>query len=205
MVTIAIQAGGASSRMGRDKGIVPLAGKPMVRHLLDRIEGLGDETLITTNSPQDYRFAGVRLVGDTRPGAGALGGLHTALSAARGETVLVLACDMPLASRPLLEHLLSRAPEADVVIPRREGEYEPLCAVYAKRCLGLVEAALEAGERRMISFFPRVRVVVVEEPEWSVFDPEGLTFFNVNTPQELAEAERRMAGEGSGERHDDAP
>src|SRR3972149_327416 len=203
MVTIAIQAGGASSRMGRDKGIVPLAGKPMVRHLLDRIEGLGDETLITTNSPQDYRFAGVRLVGDTRPGTGALGGLHTALSAARGETVLVLACDMPLASRPLLEHLLARAPEADVVIPRREGEYEPLCAVYAKRCLALVEAALEAGGRG--GGRPVPRGVAVEEPEWSVFDPEGLTFFNVNTPQELAEAERRMAGEGSGERHDDGP
>jgi molybdenum cofactor guanylyltransferase len=198
MITIAIQAGGASSRMGRDKGLVPLAGKPMAQHVIDRVRDLGDEILITTNRPQDYAFTGVRLVGDTRPGTGALGGLHTALSAARGETVLVVACDMPLASRPLLEHLLSRAPQADVVIPRRDGEYEPLCAVYAKRCLAFVEAALDAGQRRVISFFPQVRVIAVEEAEWSAYDPEALTFFNVNTPQELAEAERRMAGMESG-------
>ena len=133
MVTIAIQAGGASLRMGRDKGLVPLAGKPMLTHLLERIAGLGEDVLITTNRPQDYGFAGVRLVQDTRPGAGALGGPHTPLSAARGETVLVLACDMPFASRPLLEHLLSLAPQADVVIPKWRGGDEALCAVDARQ------------------------------------------------------------------------
>jgi molybdopterin-guanine dinucleotide biosynthesis protein A len=136
---------------------------------------------------------------DAYPGAGALGGLHTALSGARGDTVLVLACDMPFASRPLLEHLLSLAGKADVVIPRLRDEYEPMCAVYARRCLAEVAAALEAGQRRMISFFPRVRVLPVEEPDWKIFDPEASTFFNVNTPEDLAEAERRMKG-----RHDDA-
>src|SRR3972149_1222884 len=200
MVTIVIQAGGASLRMGRDKGLVPLAGKPMLTHLLERGAGRGEDVRITPNRPQDYGFAGVRLVQDTRPGAGALGGLHTALSAARGETVLVLACDMPFASRPLLEHLLSLAPQADVVIPKWRGEFEPLCAVYAKQCLAPVEAALDAGERRMISFFSRVRVFPLEEPEWSSFDPDGLTFFNVNTPEELAEAERRLTGKTPDER-----
>jgi molybdopterin-guanine dinucleotide biosynthesis protein A len=124
---------------------------------------------------------------------------------ARGEIVLVIACDLPFASRPLLAHLLSRAAEGDVVIPKWRGEFEPLCAVYAKRCLASVEAALDAGQRRMISFFPRVRVVPVEESEWLPFDPAGLAFFNVNTPQELQEAERRMAGTKSGEGGDDAP
>jgi len=205
MVTIAIQAGGASLRMGRDKGLVSLAGKPMLTHLLERVAGLGEDVLITTNRPQDYGFAGVRLVEDNRPGAGALGGLHTALSAARGETVLVLACDMPFASRPLLEHLLSLAAQADVVIPKWRGEYEPLCAVYARQCLAPVEAALDAGERRMISFFSRVRVFPLEEPEWSSFDPDGLTFFNVNTPEELAEAERRLTGQTPDERCIDGP
>lgn len=192
MITIAIQAGGVSLRMGRDKCLLPLAGKPMVEHVIDRVRGLGDEILITTNLPQDYAFTGVRLVGDTRPGTGPLGGLHAALSAARGETVLMVACDMPLASRPLLEYLLSRAPQGDVVIPRYGGEYEPLCAVYARRCLASVEAALESGQRRVVSFFPQVRVIAVDEAEWSSYDPEALTFFNVNTPQELADAERRM-------------
>jgi molybdopterin-guanine dinucleotide biosynthesis protein A len=200
MVTIAIQAGGASSRIGRDKGLVPLGGKPLIVHMVERVAGLGDEILITTNRPEDYLFVGVRLAGDAYQGVGALGGLHTALSAAQGDTVLVLACDMPFASRPLLEHLLSLAGEADVVIPRLDGEYEPLCAVYARGCLSEVEAALAAGQRRMISLLPRVRVLVVEEPSWRIFDPDASTFFNVNSLEDLAEAERRMKG-----RRDDAP
>src|SRR3972149_5460571 len=150
MVTIVIQAGGASLRMGRDKGLVPLAGKPMLTHLLERGAGLGEDVLITTNRPQDYGFAGGGLVEDTRPGAGALGGLPPALSAARGEPVLVLACDMPFASRPLLEHLLSLAAQADVVIPKWRGEFEPLCAGRAGAGPAPVDAAPDRGEGLMV-------------------------------------------------------
>ncbi|MEW6569361.1 MAG: molybdenum cofactor guanylyltransferase [Chloroflexota bacterium] len=195
MVTVAIQAGGRSRRMGRDKGLVPLAGKPLIQHLLDRVAGLGDEILVTTNRPDDYAFLGVRLASDPVPGAGALAGLHTALEAARGQTVIVLACDMPFVSRPLLEHLLklARQGEAQVVVPRRGREYEPLHAVYARACLAAIEAAQAAGEGRMISFFSRVRVAAVEEDELVRYDPEGLSFFNVNTPEDLAQAERILA------------
>lgn len=194
MITVAVQAGGRSRRMGRDKGLVPLAGRPLIAHLLERVAGLGDEVLITTNRPADYAFLGVRTAADAEPGAGALTGLQTALAAARGETVLVLACDMPFVSRPLLEHLLSLAPQGDVVVPRRDGEFEPVHAVYARGCLPAVEQALALGRRRMISFFERVTVLPVDEPVLERFDPLGLSFFNVNTPAELARAEAWLAG-----------
>jgi len=193
MLTVAVQAGGRSSRMGKDKALLQLDGIPLIERLLQRVSGLGEEILITTNRPQDYQYLGLRMASDPEPGAGALHGLRTALKAARGQTVLVLACDMPFVSRPLLEHLLQLAETADLVVPRRGGEYEPLHAVYSKGCLPALEAALQQGERRMISFFPSLNLRTVEQEEIDRLDPEGLSFFNVNTPEDLRKAERILA------------
>jgi len=194
VLTIAIQAGGESYRIGRNKALLPLAGRSLIEHVLARLEGLGDEILITTNLPQDYSFLGLRLVADLVPGIGALAGLHTSLAAARGRSVLVVACDMPFISRPLLEHLVGLAPQADVVIPRHDDKYEPLHAVYNQRnCLPALENALAAGARRLISFFPQVKVLPVEESELARLDPQGLSFFNINTPEDLAQADMMLA------------
>jgi molybdopterin-guanine dinucleotide biosynthesis protein A len=199
MLTIAIQAGGGSGRVGSDKALLPLADKPLIEHLLMRIDDLGDDILVTTNRPQDYAFLGVRLVSDPVPGLGSLNGLHTALDAARGRSVLVLACDMPFVSPHLLEHLISLASQADVVVPRHEGYFEPLHALYNKQgCLPAIETALAAGEKRLISFYPRVRVLPVEGNDLARLDPRGLSFFNVNTLEDLAEAERILAEDKMG-------
>ena len=192
MLTVAIQAGGQSRRMGRDKGLVLLRGQPMIRHLLDRVADLGDEVLVTTNSPEDYAFLGVRLAPDEQPGAGALNGLQTALLAARGDKVLVLGCDMPFVSRPLLSHLIELSPQADLVVPRPGGYYEPMHAVYDRRCLAEIEVSLEAGDMRMTSFYPRIHVLAVEDPDLDLLDPGRMSFFNINTPEDLAQAERML-------------
>jgi molybdenum cofactor guanylyltransferase len=193
MVSVAIQAGGRSERMGGDKALVQLAGRPLITHVLERVAPLGDEVLVTTNSADDYAFLGLRLVEDERPGAGALAGLQTALRAARYDVVLVLACDLPFVCVPLLEHMLRLTSQADVVIPRWRGEFEPLHAVYRRTCLPAVELALAEGPQRMISFLPAVRSTVVEEDQVAAFDPQGLTFFNINTPDDLLTAERILA------------
>lgn len=191
MISVVIQAGGQSSRMGRDKALVPLAGRPMIAHVLARVTGLGDETLVTTNNPDALEFLELPLVTDEEPGAGALPGLLTALKAARGDTVLVVACDMPFVNRLLLEHLLELAPGADVVVPRWNEMYQTMQAVYArKKCLKAVQASLEQGDQRMISFYPQVKVRIVPPDEVTEYDPSGRSFFNVNTPEDLAEAER---------------
>jgi molybdopterin-guanine dinucleotide biosynthesis protein A len=193
-LTVAIQAGGQSRRMGRGKGLLPLAGIPLIEHILRRVKGLGDEILITTNQPRDYTFLGVRIISDPIPGVGALTALHTALSAAQGERVLVLACDMPFVSQPLLEYMINLTPQTDVVVPYHRGNYEPLHAVYNKRnCLPAVEGALEAGESRVISFFPNVQVTIVGETTLTRLDPQGLSFFNINTPEDLDQATRILA------------
>ncbi len=193
MITIAVQAGGKSSRMGEDKALIRLAGIPLIERVLARIDGLADEILITTNRPETLAYLNLRMVGDEVPGAGALHGLKTALSAARGEVVLILSCDTPFASRELLEHLLIRAHEADVIVPKHGDKYEPLQAVYKRaRCLPAVEAAIVSGERRMVSFYPQVHVLPIEENVLSRLDPSGLSFFNVNTAEDLARAEQLL-------------
>jgi molybdopterin-guanine dinucleotide biosynthesis protein A len=199
VITIAIQAGGRSSRMGSNKAFITLAGKPLIEHVLARVEGLGDEILITTNHPAEYGYLDKRLVPDLIPGAGALAGLRTALSAAAGTLVLVLACDMPFVSRPLLKHMLCLAKDFDVVIPKYREMYEPLHAVYQKTsCLAAVERVFSAGERRVISFLPDVNVHTIDPHDLARLDPEGLSFFNINTPEDLNHAEQLLAQRGVG-------
>jgi molybdopterin-guanine dinucleotide biosynthesis protein A len=96
-------------------------------------------------------------------------------------------------SLPLIEHLLRASPTAEVVIPRWRGELEPLQAVYRRSCLAPVERALAEGRRRMIDFHADVRVHVVEEDVIAGLDPQGLSFFNINTPTDLHAAERLLA------------
>jgi molybdopterin-guanine dinucleotide biosynthesis protein A len=199
MLTIAIQSGGQSRRMQRDKGLVPLNGRPLIEHLLERVRPLGDEILITTNQPQDYAYLGLPMAADETPGAGALAGLHTALKAALGERVLVLACDMPFVNVPLLKHLLELSVDVDIVVPRWQDILQTLHAVYRRSaCLPAIEQVLEQGLKRVISFYPQVEVRDISEQEILRFDPGGLSFFNVNTPEELQEAEEIIYSQNPG-------
>lgn len=193
MLTISVQAGGRSSRMGRDKALLSVGGVPLIERVLRQVAGLGQELLITTNDPERYAHLGLRMVPDSQPGAGALPGLLTALRAARYDRVLIVGCDMPFLSRPLLEHLAELAPQAEAVLARDGGQYEPLVAAYARSCIGAIESSLAAGEQRMISFLPQVRVITVDKAALDQLDPERLSFFNVNTPEELTRAEELLA------------
>lgn len=191
LLTVAIQAGGESRRMGVDKGQVDFRGQPLIARVLERLAPLADEFLVTTNHPEDYAFLKVHCLPDVLPGYGALGGLYTALGAARHALVAVVACDMPFANADLLvyqrEEILAAA--ADAVIPRTPQGLEPFHAVYRKAtCLPLVKSALEAGQRRVDSWFAQAKIRYLTPEEIARHDPRGLAFLNVNTPHELAAA-----------------
>jgi len=189
MLTISIQAGGQSQRMGRDKALVHLAGKPLIEHVLSHVGGLGDEIIITTNHPEGLSYLGIRLESDPIPGAGSLAGLHTAMKAAHHAHTLVLACDMPFISRPLLEYMVELSPKADVIVPLRNGFFEPLHAVYSQSCLQPIETVLMDGNTNVVSFYDHVQVRIIDEIELAQYDPRGMSFFNINTPEDLAQAE----------------
>jgi len=193
MLSISIQAGGQSQRMGQDKALMPFLGRPLIQRVVDRLTPIADELLVTTNNPDDYRFLGLPLFQDLKPGRGALGGLYTALSSATCEAVAVVACDMPFASASLIEaasRLLVQE-DADVVIPDSGDGLEPLHAVYRREtCIPAIESAID-DKWRLISWFPQVKVRILLPDEFKTFDPSGLAFWNLNTPEEFAEAEKR--------------
>ena len=185
-LTIAIQAGGKSSRMGTDKSFVPFLGRPMIEIVLERVAGLGDETILITNKPEEYAHLGLPMFGDLYPETGPLGGIYTALHHAANPHVLIVACDMPWLNRPLLVYMVGLREAADVVVPRWDKFPEPLHAVYSKTCLEPMREKLEAGVLKITAFYGRVSLRFVEREEIARFDPEGRSFVNVNTPDDLA-------------------
>lgn len=198
MLSIVIQAGGESRRMGRDKALMPFLGRPLIQRVLERLTPIADEVIVTTNHPEDYRFLGLPLFPDLLPGRGALGGLYTALSSATCEAVAVVACDMPFASAALIETAsrLLIGEETDVVIPDSGGGLEPMHAVYRREtCIPAIRAAIEADLWKLISWFPQVKVRILLPDETRGLDPSGLAFWNLNTPEEFAEAEKTASQE----------
>ena len=193
MLSVVIQAGGQSSRMGEDKALKPFLGKPLIQRVIDRLSPIADELLVTTNRPADYAFLNQRLIADLKPGRGALGGLYTAIASASHPFVAVVACDMPFASKSFFEsaHRLIVQKEADVVIAKTEAGYEPLHALYRREaCLPAIEAAIEADQWKVVSWLPNVNTRILSPAELKLFDPTGLCFWNVNTPEEFEKAEQ---------------
>ena len=193
MLTVCIQAGGESSRMGEDKALKSFLGRPLIHRVVERLSSIADEVIVTTNRPSEYAFLNLPLFPDLKPGRGALGGLYTAIASAKHPLVGIVACDMPFASATLLEAASSLLLEegVDVVIPKSEEGYEPLHAVYRREtCLPAIESAINADQWKVISWFPQVNVHVLTPDEVKRYDLLGLAFWNVNTPEEFAEAEK---------------
>lgn len=184
-LTVAIQAGGKSSRMGTDKSFVPFRGRPMIATVIDAVAGLGDELILITNKPDEYAHLGLPMFGDLYPKTGPLGGIYTAVYHAAHPHVLTVACDMPWLNRPLLEYIVSLRETADVVVPRWDKFPEPLHAVYSKACLEPIKEKLDAQMYKITVFYGRVSLRFVSREEIEQFDPEGKSFVNVNTPEEL--------------------
>ncbi len=192
MLTISIQAGGESRRMGQDKALMPFLGQPLIQYIVKGLSSIADEMIVTTNQPEAYQFLGLPLFPDTKPGRGALGGLYTALSSASHPLVAVIACDMPFANPGLAAYQarLIESEDVDVAIPQLLTGYEPLHAVYRREtCLPSVEWAIDNNQWKLISWFSKVRVRSLSLEECNPFDPQELAFYNVNTPEELAGAE----------------
>jgi molybdopterin-guanine dinucleotide biosynthesis protein A len=153
----AILAGGKSSRMGQDKSLLPVRGKPLIRRIYEQLASRFDEILVSTNEPEKHAFLGTRTVADRVPGKGPLMGIVSAVEAARHERVFVTACDIPVIDLDTVARMLVLAEDFDCVIPLSSVGHEPLFAVYRKSTLPAMHDVLKAGERRISAVFPRVR------------------------------------------------
>lgn len=193
-VTGVVQAGGKSTRMGgAPKALLELGGRRIIERVVDVLAAVTDEVLVVTNTPDLYAFLGLPMVPDAFPAHGSLGGIYSGLAAAPGAVAFTVACDMPFLHRDVARLVVSRAGEADVVLPRVGGQLETLHAAYGKGCLPHIEARLRAGQLRIVGFFDAVRVLEVSEEEVARVRDPAVVFMNVNTPEELARARGLVA------------
>jgi molybdopterin-guanine dinucleotide biosynthesis protein MobB len=212
-ITVAIQAGGESRRMGRSKATVPFAGKPLINRLIERLSGIADEMIVTTNEPGELGFiaqqfpdSSIRLVRDLLDYRGALPGFYTAMKSARTEYVAITACDMIYASPNLYGEEIKQMmhSDADIVVPRTTYGYEPFHALYRRStCLPAIEAALKRGDTRANSFYKGLKVRCLDQEDILRVEPMGKCFINVNTPDELKDREYSLVSSepsGDGER-----
>ncbi len=196
-----ILAGGESSRMGVDKGLLEIAGEPMIVRAARLVESVVGARAMVVGTPEKYRVLGLHAIADDWPGCGPLGGIATALRASEADWNLIVACDLPYLTQEWLDFLLKRAREsaADAVVPmnltaEKKRGAEPLCAAYHKRGEAALRRALAREVRKVTDGLAELRIEVIEPAEWKGFDSDGLLFKNVNTPADYEEAERKFAG-----------
>ena len=196
-LTGAILAGGRSTRMGRDKAelmlTLPSGERLTMLQLVNRtLESVCDETLVVGGPAR----AGVnaRRVPDRFPGAGPLAGILSALLAASSEHVFVVACDMPFVDSQAIKGLAALMDDHDAVVPRIQGRFETLHAIYKTDCAAAIREVLDAGDRRVRSFFSLINLRVVTEQEFALIDPSGRSSMNVNYPEEFESAADRLRG-----------
>ncbi|HKQ66439.1 MAG TPA: molybdenum cofactor guanylyltransferase [Methylomirabilota bacterium] len=193
-ITSVIQAGGRSTRMGgRPKALIELGGRRIIERVLAALTPVVDDVMLVTNTPELYAFLGLPMVADVYADRGSLGGIYSGLKAASGDAAFTVACDMPFLHPDIVRLVVERAGQGDVVIPRVGHQFEPLHAVYAKACLPHIEERLLAGQLKIVEFLERVRVIEVAEADVARFREPHVAFMNVNTPEELAQAEALAA------------
>lgn len=193
MWTGAILAGGRARRLGglNKAGLTLLPDRAsMLDRLVTRLSHVVDRTVIIANDADRFRSAGVPVIGDLAPEGGALGALYTAVHSATTEWTLVVACDMPFVSEPLLAHLVDVGRTADIAIPRTARGYEPLCATYSRRSASELLRLIDEKRFRLsdVARIPGLNVREVGRDELNIFGPEEVLFFNLNTPEDRARA-----------------
>jgi molybdopterin-guanine dinucleotide biosynthesis protein A/molybdopterin converting factor small subunit len=186
--TAVVLTGGKSSRMGRPKALLPFDGEPLIAHIIRGLKKMFAEAIVVAAPDQELPILPVMLVRDEVAYQGPVSGIYHGLKASSQEVSFVTSCDAPFLNLALIAHLLAQSSDCDVVVPYWEERLQPLHAVYRTSVAPLLKDQLERGELRPIFLYDKVRTKKFEEDEIRRFDPEGLSFLNMNSPADYAAA-----------------
>jgi molybdopterin-guanine dinucleotide biosynthesis protein A len=186
--TAVVLTGGKSSRMGRPKALLPFDGEPLIVHIVRHLKRVFAETVVVAAPEQELPLLPVALVRDQVAYQGPVSGIYRGLKAATKEVCFVTSCDAPFLDLALISHLLSEISDCDVVVPFWQERFQPLHAVYRRSVAPLLHEQLERGELRPIFLYDKVRTRKVHEDEIRTFDPEGMSFLNMNSPADYDSA-----------------
>jgi molybdopterin-guanine dinucleotide biosynthesis protein A len=192
METAVILAGGKSSRIGRNKALLDFGGEPLIGRIHRILNTAFRRVLISANDEDTYRFLDAPVIPDIFPGGGSLAGIHSGLLTCSSQHCFFVACDMPFINIELIRYLHSLIDGNDVVIPVSDQGYEPLHAFYSRQCLSYIQSQLEQGDLKIIDFFPLVKLREITRDELRLYDPEELSYFNINTADKYEHAKRRL-------------
>ncbi|MBN1693130.1 MAG: molybdenum cofactor guanylyltransferase [Dehalococcoidales bacterium] len=197
-ISCIILAGGRSIRFGHDKILERIGNTSLLEKAISLIDPISKEIIIVTAKERAFtRIAKnikVKIVNDIFPGQGSLGGIYTGLVKSDSFYNLVVAADMPFLNEPLLRYMIKVADGYDFILPRVNKLYEPLHAIYSKNCISPINSILEQGKKVIIELFDYVKVKFIEAEEIDRFDPKHLSFFNINTIEDLEKAKSIARG-----------
>lgn len=186
-----ILAGGKSSRMGRPKALLPFDNEPLIVHIVRALKSMFADAVVVAAPDQELPPVPATVVRDEVPYQGPVGGIYYGIKAAGGEFCFVTSCDVAFTNLALISYFMSHISNYDVVVPYWQDRFQPLHAVYRRSVLPLLKEQLERGELRPIYLFDKVRTRKIGEDEIRRLDPEGLSFLNMNTPEDYEEALKR--------------
>ena len=195
-MTGVILTGGKSSRMGQDKALMSVGGVPLFRRILEVFETMFDEILVVTNKAGRHAGLGYREVSDIVPDCGPLGGIYTGLSYAKSERIFVASCDLPFIKVSTVKVVIDEPVSYDIVVPDDSGRLHPLHAVYSRKCSPYIRKWLDNGLFNVTKFINEVDGLSVRKVQVSQMtsgDQDLISFFNMNTQEDLTEA-NKIAG-----------
>lgn len=181
-VTCVILAGGKSSRMGRDKSFLIFYGKPLIEILINKLQGIFKDLIIIANNISLYKKYKIKTYADIIKESGPLGGIHAGLHYSKSKYNFIMACDMPFVEPGLIKFMSANIENYDLVVPKLNGRFEPLCAIYSKNCLKAIENQLSKNNLKVVDFFPQVKLKEIVEKDLVDFNKDGKFFLNINTP-----------------------
>jgi molybdopterin-guanine dinucleotide biosynthesis protein A len=184
-VTGVILAGGRSTRYGSNKAFAEVRGMRLIERTLGVMGLVFPRLLLVTNTPAEYAYLRVPMVGDLIKGLGPLGGIYTGLEVMENEHGFFVACDMPFLKEDLLRYMVTLGGDYDAVVPRVKWMVEPLHALYTKNCLPSIRELILSHEHQIFKFFQKINVKYVEEEEIRSIDPDLKSFFNINRPEDI--------------------
>jgi len=197
-ISCIVLAGGKSSRLGHDKILETVGHRSLLEKVVSGVSSLSSDIIVVTAEkrvvPQLTGYPKLRIVSDIYPGKGPLGGTYTGLVNSTSFYNLVVASDMPFLNQVLLHYMIKLSANFDMVVPRVGNEVEPLHAVYTRSCLAPMEDMIKQDKLSMHRLRSLVRVKYVEVEEIDRFDPEHLSFFNINTKADLEKARKLARG-----------
>lgn len=193
-----ILAGGLNRRMnGQNKALLSVGDQSIIGRQIELFQELFEQVIVVSNHPLELISWDVTMVSDLYPVRSSLTGIHSGLFYTRPPHAFITACDMPFLKKEMILVLLQELDsKGDIIVPMTPEGFQPLCAVYSRSCLQPIEEQLKKGEMKISTLFSKLKVKKIPEDILRSVDPDLISFFNINTLEDLTNSQKHIPDRG---------